>query len=206
MVKTNGAPIHPAMPRAQTAMPQTGTRTRKQADQEEKQHQVKVLKESQQAKKANDQKAGQVKITFYTDPLCCWSWAFEQRAHCPTAQVPSHPLISALGRKQSIAAARSAITRAKSGDRRPSRGRRSSIVWPAAGWRSGTCDLAIRLPPVSRVPQQDQICVSQLLCLVCTGRRVSRNRSPEFVCPFPAERHDLDRRDRNSGTGWKGRP
>lgn len=23
-------------------------------------------------------KAGQVKIAFYTDPLCCWSWAFEQ--------------------------------------------------------------------------------------------------------------------------------
>lgn len=22
--------------------------------------------------------AGQIKITFYTDPLCCWSWAFEQ--------------------------------------------------------------------------------------------------------------------------------
>jgi putative protein-disulfide isomerase len=21
---------------------------------------------------------GQIKITFYTDPLCCWSWAFEQ--------------------------------------------------------------------------------------------------------------------------------
>lgn len=37
-----------------------------------------MLKENPQAKKANDQKAGQVKITFYTDPLCCWSWAFEQ--------------------------------------------------------------------------------------------------------------------------------
>jgi predicted DsbA family dithiol-disulfide isomerase len=22
--------------------------------------------------------AGRIKITFYTDPLCCWSWAFEQ--------------------------------------------------------------------------------------------------------------------------------
>jgi putative protein-disulfide isomerase len=39
---------------------------------------VKALKENLRAKKANSQEAGQVKITFYTDPLCCWSWAFEQ--------------------------------------------------------------------------------------------------------------------------------
>jgi putative protein-disulfide isomerase len=25
-----------------------------------------------------DEQMGQVKINFYTDPLCCWSWAFEQ--------------------------------------------------------------------------------------------------------------------------------
>jgi putative protein-disulfide isomerase len=24
-----------------------------------------------------DKEVGQIKITFYTDPLCCWSWAFE---------------------------------------------------------------------------------------------------------------------------------
>lgn len=28
--------------------------------------------------KANNEVTGQIKVNFYTDPLCCWSWAFEQ--------------------------------------------------------------------------------------------------------------------------------
>src|SRR5690242_4446982 len=26
----------------------------------------------------NNDNAGRVKVTFYTDPLCCWSWAFQE--------------------------------------------------------------------------------------------------------------------------------
>jgi putative protein-disulfide isomerase len=29
-------------------------------------------------KNLNKNNAGQVRVTFYTDPLCCWSWAFEK--------------------------------------------------------------------------------------------------------------------------------
>jgi putative protein-disulfide isomerase len=29
-------------------------------------------------KNLNKNNTGQVKVTFYTDPLCCWSWAFEK--------------------------------------------------------------------------------------------------------------------------------
>jgi putative protein-disulfide isomerase len=33
---------------------------------------------SRHPKNLNKNNAGQVKIDFYTDPLCCWSWALEQ--------------------------------------------------------------------------------------------------------------------------------
>ena len=37
------------------------------------------LPEKQQKNRSFDELIeGQIKITFYTDPLCCWSWAFEQ--------------------------------------------------------------------------------------------------------------------------------
>jgi putative protein-disulfide isomerase len=31
-----------------------------------------------QPKNLNKDRAGQIEIDFYTDPLCCWSWAFEK--------------------------------------------------------------------------------------------------------------------------------
>jgi putative protein-disulfide isomerase len=35
------------------------------------------VKKNRQAEEAGEVKEGQIKIRFYTDPLCCWSWAFE---------------------------------------------------------------------------------------------------------------------------------
>jgi putative protein-disulfide isomerase len=43
------------------------------------QHQVKEQVSEKQPQKQNRNKgADQVYIKYYTDPLCCWSWAFEQ--------------------------------------------------------------------------------------------------------------------------------
>ncbi len=36
-----------------------------------------MLKEQELTGKDIQQKADQVEITYYTDPLCCYSWAFE---------------------------------------------------------------------------------------------------------------------------------
>jgi putative protein-disulfide isomerase len=46
--------------------------------QQEDQPREKEVQNQQQGKVNYDIKAGQVKINFYTDPLCCWSWAFDQ--------------------------------------------------------------------------------------------------------------------------------
>jgi putative protein-disulfide isomerase len=39
--------------------------------------QAELQKQKRLQKDLNSNAAGQVRITFYTDPLCCWSWAFE---------------------------------------------------------------------------------------------------------------------------------
>jgi predicted DsbA family dithiol-disulfide isomerase len=45
---------------------------------ENDQEQLPLKPKRQQENPNNDIRAGQIKIDFYTDPLCCWSWAFEQ--------------------------------------------------------------------------------------------------------------------------------
>jgi predicted DsbA family dithiol-disulfide isomerase len=45
---------------------------------QEHRHQGDLQKQNHQQKNLNNNNAGQVKVTFYTDPLCCWSWAFEK--------------------------------------------------------------------------------------------------------------------------------
>jgi putative protein-disulfide isomerase len=49
-----------------------------QQEEEKEVHQNPVLQnQSQYQKNPVEEKKGRVKIDFYTDPLCCWSWAFE---------------------------------------------------------------------------------------------------------------------------------